>query len=239
MKIPGSREARWRCVLADPDAGGRAIQLDEPGWQALADAGAGSLVQCHRTSWVQIVPWDAGIAYCKTYVYPTGRDRRRGWLRTTCLARSRARREAEALLWLRCHGFLAPRALAVAEARRFGVLHAAVILTEAVDASPLSRCLPTMPAPARADVLRALRVFVTDLHRAGFRDRNLDLRNILLAGDPSAPRFVKIDSPRYRLRRRGQAVDALAARDWQRLTASLAELELAWPDSGPASDVRS
>lgn len=229
MRILAQRKARWRCVLADPDLGWRASQMLPAEWQAMAQPGFGTPVQAARSSWVQRVPWGENIVYCKTYVYATARDRRRGWLRTTWLARSRPRREADALRWLRWHGFDAPRPLAVAELRRFGILHAALILTEAVAGVPLSVCLPNLDAADRSSVLRALRAHVTALHRAGFRDRNLDLRNILLCGDPTQPRFVKIDSPRFRLRRPGRTSDGLARGDWQRLTSSLAALDLTWP----------
>jgi len=117
----------------------------------------------------------------------------------------------------------------VAEARRFGVLHAAVLVSEAVDAPPLNTFLPALSGPARDQVLHALRTWVEALHRAGFRDRNLDLRNILQVGTAGQPRFCKLDSPRHRLRPPGRTTDRLARADWRRLTASLAEAGLAWP----------
>ncbi|MEZ5964931.1 MAG: lipopolysaccharide kinase InaA family protein [Planctomycetota bacterium] len=231
MKIRSTGKARWRCVLGPPEAAGANSRTPLETWENLAALGSGRLVQRARSSWVQIVTWNSTYVYAKTYVYPTAADRRRGWLRTTWLAPSRARREATALLWLRSHGFFAPAPLAVVEARRFGVLHAALLLTEPVEGEPLHQVLPRLAHSSQAAILRALRTHVTALHEAGFRDRNLDLRNILLVGDAAAPRFAKIDSPRHRLRRRGAGADSLTRADWRRLTDSLAELGLVWPDA--------
>jgi hypothetical protein len=225
MSAAARAQGRWRCVLAEPGQAAFAAALSPTAWEDLAAQGSGTLVKMARTSWVQRVQFDAIQAYCKTYVYPAWSDRRRGWLRSTWLARSRAHREADALRWLRCHGFLAPAPLAVAEDRRLGVLRAAVLVTEAIDAPNLTDLLPTLTSQARAALLAALREFVRSLHRAGFRDRNLDPRNILVVGAPDAPRFAKIDSPRYHLRRPGRTDDALAAADWRRLDAGLAALD--------------
>ena len=62
--------------------------------------------------------------------------------------------------------------------------------------------------------------FVHDLHRAGFRDRNLDLRNLIVDGDA----VCNIDSPRHRVVAPGRCEDALARADWQRLLPQLAAL---------------
>jgi hypothetical protein len=196
---------------------------------AVAAAGFGSLVKRTRTGWVQRVQTAEGAWFCKTYVYPTARDRWRGLFRTTCLAPSRARREAEALAWLASQGFPSARPVLLAEDRRGGMLHAAVLATEAVEGPDLEQLLPRLAAPVRTALLHALRAFVEALHHRGFRDRNLDLRNLLLSGTVQAPSFVKIDSPRHVVVRRGRRADALARQDWHRLTASLRALGLSWP----------
>ena len=59
------------------------------------------------------------------------------------------------------------------------------------------------------------------MHDLGFRDRNLDLRNLLLADDRSSLAIAKIDSPRHRLVRIGEPNDRLARADWTRLLPQL------------------
>ena len=70
----------------------------------------------------------------------------------------------------------------------------------------------------RVATARAVGLFVRALHRAGFRDRNLDLRNLIVDGD----RVTKIDSPRHRLVEPGDHDDALRRADWDRLLPQLA-----------------
>lgn len=229
MKVLEGCRGRWHLVFADPGVPEVLARLGPDAWSTLAEPGSGSVVKHARTSWVQRTTLDGNDYFHKTYVYPTRRDRRRGWLRTTWCARSRARREADAIVWLRCHGFHAPEAVAVAEARKLGVLHAAVVLTRAVAGAPLTTVLPRLDPAARDALLGHLKHFVSALHEAGFRDRNLDLRNILVQGSADAPWFTKIDSPRYRVRAAHRAGDRLARADWRRLHASLAELGLGWP----------
>jgi hypothetical protein len=67
---------------------------------------------------------------------------------------------------------------------------------------------------------------VAKLHRLGFRDGNLDLRNLLLANDRSQLVLTKIDSPRYRIVRAGKAHDARARADWDRLRPQLRVFEI-------------
>ncbi|HLU40155.1 MAG TPA: lipopolysaccharide kinase InaA family protein, partial [Planctomycetota bacterium] len=221
MIVPDAAGARWRWLLAD------AAEPEVQRWlaagpESVAAPGRGETIKRTRTGWVQRLQVGSAGFFVKTYVYPTLRDRLRGVLRNTWLRPSRAAREADALRWLRARGFAAPRPVAVGEARRRGLLHAAVLVTEAVEGTPLDAALPAMPADQRAAVLTRLRAFVSRLHEAGFRDRNLDLRNLLLCPGTDGPRFVKIDSPRFVLQRPGPARDRLARADWQRLGASLA-----------------
>lgn len=225
MRVPRPFGGRWRVRTPDAEC---ADWLPEPAlaWAlALAPGPQTTLVTNSRSSWVLRTSVGSRDLYCKTYIYPTGRDRRRGWLRNTWLAASRAAREAHAMAWLRCHGFLAPRVPLVAELRRCGVLHAALLVTEAIPGVALDRALPGMPAAARAELLDALREFVRELHRQGFRDRNLDLRNLIWLPGSNPPQFAKVDSPRFRLVAPGSGDDALARADWQRLEASIAALD--------------
>jgi tRNA A-37 threonylcarbamoyl transferase component Bud32 len=226
MNLPRPFGGRWRVVRGDPECAGWLVEPVLAWLQELRPGPGTEVVTTRRSSWVLRTEVNGRDFYCKVYVYPRWRDRCRGWLRNTWLARSRAAREADAMSWLRCHGFLAPRVAKVAELRRFGVLHAAMLVTEAVAGEPLDRALPRLAPDARARVLDSLRALVAALHAQGFRDRNLDLRNIILVARSEPPALAKIDSPRFCLVRPGATDDALARADWRRLEASLRQLGL-------------
>lgn len=214
---------------------GLAAELKALGLHSLEELSSprhGQQVVTHRSSWVRRLRSGPGDLFVKTYDYPKARDVLRGIGRTTVLAPSRARREARALAWLRRHGFEAPEPLGCYEARRLGVLRRAVLVTRAWPGEPLDRLLPTLAEAERDAVLVALEEFVTRLHEAGFRDRNLDLRNVLAARRGARWVLAKIDSPRFRLRRPGRTRDRLARADWERLARSL---DAALPATPPRS----
>ena len=200
---------------APPLAGIDPIELTARDW--------GETVVRARSSWTRRGIIGRSQSYVKTYDYPSRRDRRRGWLRTTWLARSRAAREAAAIAWLLDHGFAAPTLLGVVEWRlRSGVLRRAAIITEAWDGEPLERLWPRLAPQPRTALRAGLEAWVERLHRAGFRDRNLDPRNILVRFDADgAPTFCKLDSPRYRLNAPGERDDRLARADRERLRRGL------------------
>jgi Lipopolysaccharide kinase (Kdo/WaaP) family len=204
---------------------------------ALSAPSLGEFVTGHRSSWVRRLPHGATAYYIKTYDYSTWKSRCRGVGRNTFLRASRPRRERRALNWLAEHGFAAPRVLAEVESRTLraaagGFLTRAVLVTEAWPGDPLSTLLPELATAARqSSVLVALEEFVAELHAAGFRDGNLDLRNILARHEGSTWRFAKIDSPRFVVVRRGTRVDARAIDDWRRLGRDLSELGLSLPAS--------
>lgn len=200
----------------------------------LTDRALGSVVTDSRSSWVRRVEADGETFFIKTYAYPSRAARWRGALRNTGPCRpSRAAREGEALRWLRQHGFGAPTCVGVVEQRRLGWLHWAVLVTANWPGEPVDRILATAP-DARAGLVAALLAFVRALHAAGFRDRNLDLRNLLARrDDASGWQLCKLDSPRFRLRPAGRANDALARADWARLLPQLRELGCLPPDFSP------
>jgi hypothetical protein len=134
-----------------------------------------------------------------------------------------------ALAWLIGAGFEAPRVRAVVESRVLGALSRAVLVTEAWPGAPLSTLLPTLPTAQQSDLLAQLNAFVTRLHAAGFRDGNLDLRNLLARPEGAAWEFAKIDSPRFRIVAPNLRDDVLARADWQRLAGSLREAGLEVP----------
>ncbi len=207
----------------------RRAGLDSLG--GLSDRGLGEPVTDHPTTWVRHACIDTIDLYVKTYDYPTWRDRGRGLGRNTALAASRPAREHAALKWLRAHGFGGPQGLAVVEARRLGFLRRATLVTAAWPGQSVDRLLPGLGHQDRATLIADLRCFVDRLHREGFRDRNLDLRNLLarrnLREYQREWEIVKIDSPRFRLVAAGEPDDRLARQDRQRLAASLEALGVA------------
>lgn len=188
----------------------------------LADPGLGTPVRRSRTSWVIRVNCQSEEVYVKTYDYPGLGDRVRGLLRNTApWNRSRARREAEAAQWLAAHGFAAAEVRGWVEFRRFGLLCRAILATRTFPGRPLDEVLPLAEPRQRAAIAAEVGTFVARVHRLGFRDRNLDLRNLLLAEEGDRLRLCKIDSPRHRLVRPGPPTDELAAADWARLLPQL------------------
>lgn len=194
----------------------------------------GAVVTDRRSSFVRRRVISATDCYIKVYAYPRWRDQLRGALRNTGPGRpSRAAREAQALEWLRQHGFEAPTPIAVLEDRKCGWLRAAVLVTAAWPGEALDRLLPQLDAAARRELAAALVAFVRGLHAAGFRDRNLDLRNLLARRTDDRWQLAKLDSPRFRLRPPGRAGDALARADWRRLLPQLAQHGCAPEGTGP------
>jgi hypothetical protein len=130
--------------------------------------------------------------------------------------------EAAALAWLQARGFPGPRVAGLVEWRRFGLLARALLVTEAWPGVALDTLLPTLSPDSRQHLAHALGRFVGALHRLGFRDRNLDLRNLLAAATADGGFLIaKIDSGRHRLVRPGPPRDRLARADWARLLPQL------------------
>ncbi|MFN3241421.1 MAG: lipopolysaccharide kinase InaA family protein [Planctomycetota bacterium] len=152
--------------------------------------------------------------FVKTYDYPGWRDRTGNWGKWTApWRRSRAARECAAFRWLARHGFPTPGEYACFEWRTLGFVRRASLVTTAVAGTPADRWLAAADEPERRRLAARIGRFVRDLHERGFRDRNLDLRNLIVDGD----RITKIDSPRHRVVAVGNPDDARAEADWQRL----------------------
>lgn len=194
---------------------------EAPGGRAFGES-----ITDHRSSWVRRGSWLGRDCYFKTYDYPTRADRTRGLLRTTAFARSRARREWDALHWLGERGFAVAAPLALAEARVGPFLRRAVLVTGDYGGPDLRRWLAQTDGPERVEVLQALGTFVAALHAAGFHDRNLDPRNLLARRESDGTLTVtKIDSPRFVLAPPGsRRAQRLAAEDIARLRRGLLEL---------------
>lgn len=185
--------------------------------------GEGLPVTDHRTSWVREVRIGGSRFFVKIYEYDTWGSRLRDLAhRTGPWARSRAAAEFDALTWIRRHGLPAPEPILAGEARRCGFLVRAVLVTAAFAGEPVPAWLARLDPAERRALARAVGELVGRLHRLGFRDRNLDLRNLLARREVDGTWTVaKIDSPRHRLRAPGH-VDRLLRADWDRLLPQLA-----------------
>ena len=188
---------------------------------ALSTRDLGEVVTDHRSSWVRRVSMGLREIYIKTYDYPTWTDRGRGLARNTALARSRPHREQAALCWLLDHGFPGPEPLVVLESRRLGFLRRAVLVTAAWPGQPADQVLAGLPPGDQRKLVAAVTAFLYRLHEAGFRDGNMDLRNLLARQELDGWTLAKIDSPRHRLVAPGAASDRRARQDRERLRRSL------------------
>ncbi|HEX5051535.1 MAG TPA: lipopolysaccharide kinase InaA family protein [Planctomycetota bacterium] len=215
-----------RQVRGSPQLGAWAGHLPDPA--ALIDADLGAAVTEARSSRVRRLATDRGTVFVKVYEYVTWRSRLRDFgKRTGPLSRSRAAREFDALKWMRDRGVPAPEPLAVFEARRCGFLQCACLVTTAFPGEASDTLLPGLGAAERHELAEAIGRLVGTLHRLGFRDRNLDLRNLLAQRTATGWIVAKIDSPRHRLARTGRRSDALTRADWRRLCPQLDAFGLA------------
>jgi hypothetical protein len=206
--------------------------VDWPAWSSslpepdvLWRRSCGDVVTDHRSSWVRRLAVPSGSCFVKTYEYQSWASRLRDCgKRTAPWAAPRAVREFDALAWLRQHDFAAPEPLAALVWRRFGFVARATLVTAAFAGTAADALLPALPTAERIEAARAIGAFVQRLHRLGFRDRNLDLRNLLLAPATGGFRVAKIDSGRFRVVHPGAANDRLARDDWLRLAPQLRAL---------------
>lgn len=199
-----------------------------PGEAELSSRSLGSAITDHRSSWVRRLSTTSGDVFIKTYEYATWVSRLRSAVRRTGPGtQSRAAREFDALQWMLSRGLPAPEPLAVLEVRRFGFLVRATLVTTAFAGEPTDELMLRL-APADRELLAAaIGGFVRKLHGLGFRDRNLDLRNLLGQQVSGGWSIAKIDSPRHVLRAPGSDHDALAHADWARLLPQLERFGLA------------
>lgn len=208
---------------------------DWPRWQAqlplpaeLARRELGVVVTDHRTSWVRRIGEGAGSVFVKVYEYNSwAQTLRTLGRRTAPWQASRPAREFDALGWLLEHGLPAAEPLAVFEWRRFGFVRRALLVTRAYPGDPADQVLPSLDPGERREAAAAIGRFVAQLHVLGFRDGNLDLRNLLLQRGPGTWTATKIDSPRHHLVRPGPATDRAAQADWSRLLPQLESLQVA------------
>jgi len=196
--------------------------------QGLGERQFGEIVTDGRSSWVRKALCPVGEIYVKTYEYSTWVDRLRPtWRSTGPWRRSRAAAEFDALAWMQGHQIPSARPLAVWEQRQCGWLCRAMLLTAAWPGQPLATWLEKLTVAEARPLAAAVGSAVARLHTLGFRDRNLDARNLLAASGPHGDWLVaKIDSPRHFLRQPGPPADRAAAADWRRLLPQIQPPEL-------------
>ncbi len=214
--LPARPHNCYQLVCASPQWG---IVADRwPPWEDLTLRDFGTTVTDHRSSWVRKIRLDGGVWYFKTYTYDNIGSRLANWGKWTApWRRSRAARECAAYAWLTEHGFPAPSNFACLETRSAGFLRRATLVSAEVPGTPADQLLATSDAQARAGIARRIGDFVRALHQSGFRDRNLDLRNLIVGPE----QIYNIDSPRYRIVRARRRPDSLARADWRRLLPQL------------------
>lgn len=207
------------------DAGflSQVMQYGPRNLKELSSRDLGRPVKAGRSSWVRCLDIGSKTYYVKTYDYPTLRAQARGWLRNTAFAETRPEREYRALRWLASRGFSVPDPAAVWIERRGWGVGRACLVTSAWPGDRVDHLLSGMSEAESHELLLALRTQVEAMHSLGYRDRNLDLRNILARREESgAWLLAKIDSPRFRIVAAGKPTDRLAREDWSRLRSSLA-----------------
>lgn len=188
----------------------------------LAEPELGVPVTTSRSSWVRRIRIGSSDYFAKTYVYLGARDRIRGTLRNTGpFCASRAQQEFHALAWFRAADFPTPETAGFLEERTFGWVRRALLVTAAFPGRDLASLLPRENEASRTAIAEHIGRFVARMHALGFRDGNLDLRNLLLADDRSTLQLAKIDSPKHRIVARGRREDRWTRADWARLSPQL------------------
>jgi hypothetical protein len=215
-----------RVVRGEPETAHRWASAARSALQDVGEATLGMPVVTHRTSWVRLVQIDGSDYFVKTYRYQGAFARGRAWRWTAPWRRTRVSREYDALAWMRANGFEAPEPVAALEWRHLGFACQATLITRRWPGTNLADLLPQLDPEQRLRLAEALGRAIRALHEAGFRDGNLDLRNLLAAGGAPSWRIAKLDSPRFRLRTPGDRWDRWRRRDLARLRPQLADFGL-------------
>ncbi|MHC5018940.1 MAG: lipopolysaccharide kinase InaA family protein [Planctomycetota bacterium] len=158
---------------------------------------SGSVVAQSRTTKTMRLATPAGNAYLKRYFVPTFKDWFRGALRWTWLGKSKARREWENYARLQEVGWGIPERLAWADvASGAGALQGCAILTAEVPEAERLDVAWLKGGIDRRSLLNALADRLRVAFQAGWCDRNLHARNILVRHGGSGWELFKIDSPK-------------------------------------------
>ncbi len=162
-----------------------------------------SPVQSSRTTAVFRIslPNLPGEISLKIYSYKRVRQVMKGFFRNTFFGSSRAKQEWTNLIRLRSMGIPTPEPVAVLEMRQFRALRVCALATAWVkNAVTLDRLLLTASSTQVRRIALGLARLVARMHRCGYVDGDLHLRNLLVEVDASgegdsAGKILKIDSP--------------------------------------------
>jgi hypothetical protein len=162
------------------------------------------IAQSRSTSVFRVPLAGGGAVFIKQYRFPTFLDGLRGMFRGTLFGRDKAQREFENLSRMKEKGWPVPRPLAVG--REWGglFLKACVLVTEEVEGAERADLFLTRhPPPSRrkrAEGIEAAAEGVARMHREGYADGSLALRNLLLKWSPGGCRIFKVDCRKGRWR---------------------------------------
>ena len=162
-----------------------------------------SPVQSSRTTAVfkLSLPEMTGEISLKIYSYKRVRKMVKGFFRNTFFGSSRAMQEWTNLARLRGMGIPTPDPVAILEMRRFRALRACALATVWVGgAVTLDHFLLQASSTQVRRISLSLAELVARMHRGGYADGDLHLRNLLVEVDASTPgepagKILKIDSP--------------------------------------------
>jgi tRNA A-37 threonylcarbamoyl transferase component Bud32 len=200
------RSGAWRVWLA-ADAAGPHASEHARAWLALADRVAATAVPCHRSK--HAATYRTRVAGREVYLKRYHRYRRRTDFKDMLRA-SKARHVLEVSAVLAAAGFMVPRVLAAAEARRGRVLHDAWVATAALAGTPVAARLAVLGAPAAAGgarrarlaekrrLLAAIGAAVARLHAGGFVAGDLVASNVWVVGEGPGEAVAFLDHDRTR-----------------------------------------
>jgi tRNA A-37 threonylcarbamoyl transferase component Bud32 len=170
----------------------------------LGFAGGETVAGSRTTSTVRGHAGGLGPFYLKRYRFPGLGDLLRGMFRGTLLGRCRADREYENLSRLFSLGLPVPEPLAWGARRGPLFRREAFLATRALEGAEradafLAR-LHTLPRREQSAALRAAGETVAALHKAGYSDGTMALRNLLVRRDGGAYKVFKVDCAKGRFR---------------------------------------
>ncbi|MCU0722521.1 MAG: lipopolysaccharide kinase InaA family protein [Planctomycetes bacterium] len=170
----------------------------------LGFVGGETAASSRTTSTVRARAEGFGAFYLKRYRFPSLADRLRGTFRGTLFGPCRADREYENLMRLREKGLPVPEPLAWGARRGLLFRREAFLATRAIDGAEradafLAR-LGSLPRKDRSAAVRAAAEAVAALHKAGYTDGTMALRNLLLRKEDGAWKAFKVDCAKGRFR---------------------------------------
>ncbi|MHC4601401.1 MAG: lipopolysaccharide kinase InaA family protein, partial [Planctomycetota bacterium] len=179
--------------------------LRDPLLAKFALAGAEPVAASRSTRVIRCALRDGGAVFVKRYVYPTLGDRLRGMFRGTLFGMDKARREFENLRRMAGKGWPVPRPLEAARRTGRWFLRECTLVTAEIEGKPVraDAFLRRDPAPSwkrRGEGIVAAATLVRAMHREGYTDGSLALRNLLVRVAAGKIEVFKVDCAKGRWR---------------------------------------